>query len=248
MRNGRGKIHGLNGGEALLAGRRRLDPYEKQWDTERQLISYESTWRDVAWLPGTLLRRLGLLHTFAVPQVVTGREARVGEWWILQFEHDSDTGLRCAELVQALTDSHRGLPLELCGHRDLMPGDSLGLILLKSPDRAAAFQQRYDRIDYPIAKDRTEMFAAIRRRTGAFAGEAALPATPGGSATGGAGFRGTGPPSSPRHPKGCRSATTSHAPRACRTVFALRPPGKRGRAGSGRGRRWGGRGRTGDLE
>ncbi|MEU0213924.1 hypothetical protein ABZ281_01995 [Streptomyces sp. NPDC006265] len=173
-----------NGGEACWQAGDAWTPYEKQWDTEHQPISYESTWRDAAWLPSGLLRRLGLLHTVAVPQVVTGHEARLGEWWILQLEHDSDTSLRRAELVQALTDPHNGLPLELCGHRDLTPGGSLGLVLLKSPDRTAALQLRYDRIDYPIAKDRTEMFAAIRQRTSALTGEASLPATPGGSATG----------------------------------------------------------------
>ncbi|MFB7511114.1 hypothetical protein ACFC0P_48490, partial [Streptomyces broussonetiae] len=87
-------------------------------------------------------------------------------------------------LVQALTDPHHGLPLELCGHRDLTPGESLALVLLKSPDRTAALQLRYDRIDYPITKDHTEMFAAIRRRTSALTGEASLPAMPGCSATG----------------------------------------------------------------
>ncbi|MER5373402.1 hypothetical protein [Streptomyces sp. NPDC002553] len=56
-----------------------------------------------------------LLHTVAVPQVVTGHEARLGEWWILELDHDSETGLRRAELVQTLTDPEHGLPLELGG-------------------------------------------------------------------------------------------------------------------------------------
>jgi hypothetical protein len=55
---------------------------------------------------------------------------------------------------------------------------------LKSPDRSAALQLRYDRIDYPIRKHRAEMFAAIRRRTSALTGEASLPVMPGCSGTG----------------------------------------------------------------
>ncbi|WP_371097639.1 hypothetical protein [Streptomyces sanglieri] len=42
-------------------------------DEEHQPIACESTWRDAAWLPS------GLLHTVAVPQGVTGHEARLGE-------------------------------------------------------------------------------------------------------------------------------------------------------------------------
>ncbi|MER5347126.1 hypothetical protein ABT030_43975 [Streptomyces mirabilis] len=173
-----------NGGEASWLAGDTWTPYEKQWDAERQPLIYEQIWRDAAWLPSGLLRRLGLLHTVAVPQIVTGHESRLGEWWILQLEHDSETSLRRAELVQALTDPHHGLPLELCGHRDLTPGGSLGLVLLKSPDRTATLQLRYDRIDYPIKEDRAEMFAAIRRRTSALTGEASLPTMPGSSATG----------------------------------------------------------------
>lgn len=56
----------------------------------------------LASLLSGLLRRIGVLHTVAVPHVVTGHEARLGEWWILQLEHDSETALRRAELVQAL--------------------------------------------------------------------------------------------------------------------------------------------------
>ncbi|MFE9138068.1 hypothetical protein [Streptomyces sp. NPDC007355] len=63
----------------------------------------------------TLLRRLGLLHTVAVPQVVTRHESRLGERWILELDHDAGTGLRRAELVHALTDPEHGLPLELRG-------------------------------------------------------------------------------------------------------------------------------------
>ncbi|MGW7452807.1 hypothetical protein [Streptomyces sp. NPDC054787] len=81
--------------------------------TSRHVASTAGTWRDAAWLPGGLLRRLGLLHTVAVPQAVTGHEARLGEWWILAPDHDSEAGLRRAELVQALTDPEHGLPL-LC--------------------------------------------------------------------------------------------------------------------------------------
>jgi hypothetical protein len=147
------RIHS-NGGEACWLAGDAWTPYEKQWDTDRQPIAYESTWRGAAWLPSGALRRLRLLHTVAVPQVVTGHEARLGKWWILQLEHDSDTGLRRAELAQALTDPHHGLPLELCGHRDLTPGESLGMVLLKSLDRTAAPQLRYNWIDYPIKEDR----------------------------------------------------------------------------------------------
>jgi hypothetical protein len=86
--------------------------------------------------------------------------------------------------VQALADPHHGLPLELCGHRDLMPGESLGLVLLRSPDRAAVLQLRDDRIDCPIEGDRTELFAAIRQRTSALTGKASLPAMSGCSGTG----------------------------------------------------------------
>lgn len=168
-----------SGGEACWLAGDTWTAYEKQWDDERQPIAYESTWRDAAWLPSGLLRRLGLLHTVAVPQVVTGHDARLGEWWILELDHDCDTGLRRAELVQALTDPDHGLPLELRGHRDLTPGESLGLVLLKAPDRTATLQLRYDRIDYPIREDRAEVFAAIRRRISKLTGEIPLPAMPG---------------------------------------------------------------------
>lgn len=40
-------------------------------------------------------------------------------------------------------------------------------MLLKSPDRTAALQLRYDRIDYPIKEDRAEMYAAERVRKSA---------------------------------------------------------------------------------
>ncbi|MGW2788099.1 hypothetical protein ACWC3X_44310 [Streptomyces populi] len=49
---------------------------------------------------------------------------RLGEWWSLQLEHDSETSLSRAELVRALTDPHHGLPLELCGHRGLIPEEA----------------------------------------------------------------------------------------------------------------------------
>ncbi|MFH8520151.1 hypothetical protein ACH4CE_34745 [Streptomyces gelaticus] len=68
--------------------------------------------------------------------------------------------------MQALTDPEHGLPLELRGHRDLTPGESLGLVLLKSPDNTATLQLRYDRIDYRVKEERAEMFVAIRRRIG----------------------------------------------------------------------------------
>lgn len=167
-----------NGGEPCWRTEHTLTDYEQQWDAERQPLIYESTWSDAAWLPSGLLRRLGLLHKVAVPQIVTGHEARLGEWWILELDHDSDTGLRRAELVNALTDPDHGLPLELRGHRDLTPGGSLGLVLLKSWDRTATLQLRYDRVDYTVG-DRAELFAAIRRRIGTVTGEAPLPALPG---------------------------------------------------------------------
>ena len=66
----------------------------------------------------------------------------------------------------------------------LTRGGSLGLVLLKSPDRTATLQLRYDRIDYPIREDRAEMFAAIRRRITTLTGEASLPAMPNCAATG----------------------------------------------------------------
>ncbi|MFF5553998.1 hypothetical protein [Streptomyces olivaceoviridis] len=158
--------------------------HERRWEDERQPLTYESIWREAAWLPSGLLRRLGLLHTVAVPKAVTGHEAWLGEWWILELDHDCDIGLRRAELVQALTDPEHGLPLELHGHRDLTPGGSLGLVLLKAPDGTATLQLRYDRVDYAVTEDRAETFAAIRRRISAVTGEASLPAMPGCSATG----------------------------------------------------------------
>ncbi len=177
------RIHDHGGEASWLAGDT-WTTHERLWEDERQPLPYESTWRDAAWLPSGLLRRLGLLHTVAVPQVVTGHEARLGEWWILELDHDADTGLRRAELVQALTDPEHGLPLELRGHRDLTPGGSLGLILLKSPDGTATLQLRYDRFDYPVKPERAEMFAAIRRRISTVTGDAVLPMMPGCSATG----------------------------------------------------------------
>ncbi|MDX3206651.1 hypothetical protein [Streptomyces scabiei] len=173
-----------HGGEASWLAGDTWTAHERRWEDERQPLPYESTWRDAAWLPSGLLRRLGLLHTVAVPQVVTGHESRLGEWWVLELDHDADTGLRRAELVQALIDPEHGLPLELRGHRDLTPGKSLGLILLKSPDNTATLQLRYDRFDYPVKPERAEMFAAIRRRISTVTGEAPLPAMPDCSATG----------------------------------------------------------------
>ncbi|MFE7112732.1 hypothetical protein ACFU98_38210 [Streptomyces sp. NPDC057575] len=97
------RIHANWGEVSWLAGDT-WTAHERLWEDERQPLAYESTWREAAWLPSGLLRRLGLLHTVAVPQVVTGHEARLGEWWILELDHASDTGLRRAELVQAFTD------------------------------------------------------------------------------------------------------------------------------------------------
>lgn len=234
------RIHS-NGGEASWLAGDTWTAHEQLWEDERQPLIYETTWRDAAWLPSGLLRRLGLLHTVAVPQVVTGHEARLGEWWILELDHDSDTGLRRAELVQALTDPEHGLPLELRGHRDLTPGESLGLVLLKSPDNTATLQLRYDRIDYPIKEERAEMFAAIRRRISALTGEAPLPHD--------ARLLGhwlsraaRGVRQGPFSRSICRHTTKSDAPRACRTGLGLRLPREGDAAGPGRGRRRGGRG------
>ncbi|MET8747839.1 hypothetical protein [Streptomyces sp. NPDC004728] len=127
------QIH-ADGGEASWLAGDTWTTHERLWEDERQPLAYESTWHEAAWLPSGLLRRLDLLHTVAVPHLVTGHEARLGEWWILELDHASDTGLRRAELVQALAHPEHGLPLELRGHRDLTPDESLGLVLLKSPD------------------------------------------------------------------------------------------------------------------
>ncbi|MFI5987814.1 hypothetical protein ACIBEA_44055 [Streptomyces sp. NPDC051555] len=81
-----------NGGEACWQAGGTWTDYEKQWEDERQPIAYDDTWRAAAWLPSGLLRRLGLLHTVAIPQVVTGHEARLGEFWILELDHYCDTG------------------------------------------------------------------------------------------------------------------------------------------------------------
>lgn len=74
-------------------------------------------------------------------------------------------------------------PLELRGHRDLTPGESFGLVLLKARDNTATLQLRYDRVDYQVVEERAEMFSAIRRRISSVTGEALLPAMPGCSAT-----------------------------------------------------------------
>ncbi|WP_331727028.1 hypothetical protein OG215_41810 (plasmid) [Streptomyces globisporus] len=172
-----------NGAEACWRTRENAwNDYEKRWADERQPIVFDETWRKAAWLPSGLLRRLGLLHTVAAPQLVSGHEARLGEWWILELDHFPDTGLRRAELVEALTDAEHGLPLTLRGHRDLWPGEQLGLVLLKAPDRSATLQLRYDRYDYPSLPP--EMLAAIRQRISRLIGEKQLPLMPEGKATG----------------------------------------------------------------
>ncbi|MFF6829246.1 hypothetical protein [Streptomyces longwoodensis] len=173
-----------NGGEACWLAGDTWTGYERRWEDDRQPLVYESIWRDAAWLPSGLLRRLGLLHTVATPQVVTGHESRLGEWWVLELDYDSDTALRRAELVQALTDPDHGLPLELRGHRDLSPGGSLGLVLLQALDRTATLQLRYDRFQYKITPERTEVFEVIQRRISKVTGNASLPSIPDGSATG----------------------------------------------------------------
>ncbi|MFF3275998.1 hypothetical protein ACFYWU_34430 [Streptomyces chrestomyceticus] len=175
-----------NGGQACWRTEGRWTDQERRWDADRQPLVYEPIWRDAAWLPSGLLRRLGLLHTVAVPQLVTGHENRLGEWWILELDHFADTGLRRAELVQALTDADHGLPLQLRGYRDCKPGESLGLVLLQDQAETATLQLRYDRFDYPAKgrTDRTEMFAAIRQRISKVTGEAQLPPMPDGRATG----------------------------------------------------------------
>ncbi|MFJ9078176.1 hypothetical protein ACIRO3_23510 [Streptomyces sp. NPDC102278] len=63
-----------HGGEAGWLAGDTWTVHERRWEDERQPLLYESTWRDAAWLPSGLLRRLGLLHTVAVPQVVTGHK------------------------------------------------------------------------------------------------------------------------------------------------------------------------------
>ncbi|MFB8000331.1 hypothetical protein ACFC4G_47225 [Streptomyces sp. NPDC056002] len=171
-------------GEASWLASDTWTAHERRWEDERQPLPYESTWRGAAWLPSGLLRRLGLLRTVAVPQVVTGHQSRLGEWWILELDHYPDTGLRRTDLVQALTDPEHGLPLELRGHRDPTSDGGRGLVLLKALDNSATLQLRYDRFDYPVKAERAEMFAAIRRRISALTGEAPLPAMPGCSATG----------------------------------------------------------------
>jgi hypothetical protein len=67
--------------------------------------------------------------------------------------------------VEALTDPVNGLPLEQHRRRDLLPGECLGLVLLKAPDSAAVLQLRYDRADYE-AEDRAETYEALGQRTG----------------------------------------------------------------------------------
>lgn len=109
--------------------------------------------------------------------------SRAARGWILALDHFTDTALRRAELVNALTDQDHGLPLELKGHRDLVPDRSLGLVLLKSPDGTAALQLRYDREEF-LAKDREAQTAAVRRRISKVSGEALLAPMPYGDPTG----------------------------------------------------------------
>ncbi|MEU3137682.1 hypothetical protein ABZ691_33600 [Streptomyces sp. NPDC006854] len=85
-------------------------------------------------------------------------------------------------MVEALTYAEHGLPLALRGHRDLWPGEQLGLVLLQAPDCSGTLQLRYDRYDYPSLPP--EMLAAIRQRISRLTGEKQLPFTPEGRATG----------------------------------------------------------------
>lgn len=146
---------------------------EIRWDAEREPLIYQPTWRAGAWLPSGLLRRIGLLHTVAVPHVVTGHESQLGELWVLRLEHNFETSLRRADLVRALTDPTHGMPLQLADHCDLQPGRSLGLVLLKALDGTSALQLRYDR-SAMLTRGRTELFEAIERRITAVTNEAEL--------------------------------------------------------------------------
>ncbi|MGI5262290.1 hypothetical protein [Streptomyces angustmyceticus] len=84
-------------------------------------------------------------------------------------------------MADALTHPDNGLPLQLRGHRELVPGWSLGLVLLKAAD-GTALQLRYDRVDHPV-ENRAEIFAAIRYRINEITGEVALPPMPDGQAS-----------------------------------------------------------------
>lgn len=171
------------GGQPCWRAGQQWTDSERRWDAERQPLTYEPAWRGAAWLPSGLLRRLGLLHTVAAPRAVAGHESRLGDWWVLELDHFSDTALRRAELVEALTDPTNGLPLELHGHRELQPGKGLGLVLLKGQDRSGVLQLRYDR-DECEPKGHEETFVAIRRRISKMHGEAQLPPLPDNQPTG----------------------------------------------------------------
>jgi hypothetical protein len=121
--------------------------------------------------PAALLRRIGPLHTVAVPQVVTRRHGRLGDLWILELDHLQNTGLRLGESVDALTDTECGLPLQLREHREHKPDVNLGLLLFKDPADTATLELRYDRFDYPTLQKRTYIFTAIAQRISKVTGE-----------------------------------------------------------------------------
>lgn len=126
-----------------------------------------------------------------------------------------------AEPVPALTAHAPRLAAGACAPR--RPDAPLGWVPLQPPDRAAALQLRYDRIDYPIKENRAQMLAAIRQRTSALTGEASLPPMP--RVLGHQLSRsGRGFVKAAVARRDCCHAIMPHAPRPCWHVFGLTCP------------------------
>jgi hypothetical protein len=155
-----------------------LTEAEARWAADHQPLIFDAREQAAAWLASGLLRRLGLFHQVAVPQLVTGYRPLKGGGWILNLDYLPDTALRLGELVEALTDPTHGLPLALQLHRELNPDQNMGILLLMSPDGTGTLELRYDRTDPSALREHTALFTAIRHRISTVSAERPLPATP----------------------------------------------------------------------
>ncbi|XIG72711.1 hypothetical protein C1N81_04155 (plasmid) [Streptomyces sp. SGAir0957] len=137
---------------------------EQRWEADLQPLILMPSIRKASWLASGLLRRVGLLHTVTVPQVVTGYRGWSGDTWVLKLDFLRSDGFLLQEFVDALTDPTDGLPLEPDRHRVLVPDKHVGRMFLKGGGGTAALEVRYDQFDYPSLRAETEVFAAIEQR------------------------------------------------------------------------------------
>ncbi|NUV30788.1 MULTISPECIES: hypothetical protein [Streptomyces] len=138
---------------------------EERWEEQQQPLIYEPAARAAAWLPSGLLRRVGLFHEVAVPQIVTGYTGLLGKLCVPQLEHLPRGPMRMDQLLDALTDTENGLALHVSNHR-LRDKDNQdrGAFRLRDHAGNAILELRYDRFDDQYLAGRGNLFDAIVHR------------------------------------------------------------------------------------